>query len=260
LPTHVIALLLWHEEHWRYQLGSEFLGAIQLEALLNLPMALQAEQLVRHPALLVRDAARWYQVVLVQALLYSLSLGVKPLGRYVLPIQGIAGATILGDGSVTPVLDLPNLLRHAVRHAPGQELDDEAGTLVERPLPIALVVDDSQSARRALANFVHDLGFEVHTTGDGLEAIASLERQVPDILLVDLEMPRMNGLELAEHIRTHHDTSHLPIIMITSRSTEKHRRNATRAGVDVYLVKPFVEDVLAEHIQQLLQHHMPVTV
>lgn len=242
--------LLHTDEQITYQLGVEALEAVALETLLNLPPIAPTDSL--RPALLVRDETGRQRVVLVQAIVDSLALVVKPLGRYVPQLLGIAGATILGDGSVIPVLDLPALLRQPVQRGMGPDGDAELVAALEQPLPVALVVDDSQSARRALADFVHDLGFEVHTAGDGLEAITSIERRLPDLLLVDLEMPRMNGLELAEHVRTHPETSHLPIIMITSRSTEKHRRNATRAGVDVYLVKPFSEDTLAEHIQQLL--------
>jgi chemosensory pili system protein ChpA (sensor histidine kinase/response regulator) len=122
---------------------------------------------------------------------------------------------------------------------------------IQRHVRKALVVDDSLSARRALAEFVADLGFEVQTASDGLEAVAKLEQNLPDILLVDMEMPRMNGLELTAHVRSHDATQHLPVIMITSRSTEKHRHNADRAGVDMYLIKPFSEDDLAARIEQL---------
>lgn len=235
-----------------YQWGTESLEATTLEALLNLPVLGTVEQLAARPALLVRDAVGHRRVVLVQAVLDSLPLVIKPLGRYVPTIPGVAGATILGDGSATPVLDLPDLFRVAGRGEITMGALQETVRLAERTLPIALVVDDSLSARRALADFVQDLGFEVHTAGDGLEAIASMERQRPAILLVDLEMPRMNGLELAEHVRVRHTAEDLPIIMITSRSTEKHRHTATRSGVNAYLVKPFPEDLLAEQIQQLL--------
>jgi chemosensory pili system protein ChpA (sensor histidine kinase/response regulator) len=133
---------------------------------------------------------------------------------------------------------------------------EQASPAIENAAPRALVVDDSLSARRALAEFVRDLGFEVQTAGDGLEAVALLERTVPDILLIDLEMPRMNGLELTAHVRSRNATMHLPVLMVTSRSTEKHRRSAMQAGVSVYLVKPFAEDVLATHIQQLTAQRM----
>jgi chemosensory pili system protein ChpA (sensor histidine kinase/response regulator) len=117
---------------------------------------------------------------------------------------------------------------------------------------IALVVDDSLSARRSLAEFVKDIGYDVLMARDGIDAIEVIEGRKPNIILVDLEMPRMNGLELTSHLRSKSDTKDIPIIMITSRSTEKHRDMADSAGVNAYLTKPFSEDELLENIQNLL--------
>ena len=115
--------------------------------------------------------------------------------------------------------------------------------------PMALVVDDSLSTRRSLAQFVNDIGMDVRTAKDGFEAIEILEEQMPSIILVDMEMPRMNGLEFTAHVRAGEQTKHIPVIMITSRNTEKHRNLASAAGVDTYLNKPFSEEELLRHIQ-----------
>src|SRR5215510_1365091 len=234
-----------------YQVGEDIYATTTLEALLNLAPEQSREPEVPRPALLVRQDTGRSRIVFVPEIMGSLTLVVKNLGRYVPMIKGIIGATILGDGSVTPVLDLPDLLRRPARARAGLVVHEQAASAVTSTAPMALVVDDSLSARRALAEFVRDLGFEVQTAGDGLEAVALLERTVPDILLIDLEMPRMNGLELTAHVRSHSATMHLPVLMVTSRSTEKHRRSAMQAGVSVYLVKPFAEDELAIHIQRL---------
>jgi len=172
---------------------------------------------------------------------------VKGLGAYMPRLPGIIGATILGDGSVTVVLDMPVLLRTARSSTPPAAILPGS---VRRPR--ALVVDDSLSARQSLAQFLEDIGFEVSMARDGLDAIAVLETLDPDILLVDLEMPRMNGLELTSHLRSPANRHDFPIIMLTSRSTAKHRAEADAAGVDVYLVKPFDEDTLLGHIRELL--------
>jgi len=237
-----------------YQIGEEVFEATTLTALLNLPPDRRHEQRISYPALLVREESDRRYVVFVQEVVDSLALVVKNLGRYIPAIKGIVGATILGDGSVAPVLDLPDLLRNPARAYAGPAAREEAASTVDMTAPVALVVDDSLSARRALADFVKDLGFEVRTAGDGLEAVAIIDHKVPDILLVDLEMPRMNGLELTSHVRSRDDAAHLPVIMITSRSTEKHRQSAAQAGVDAYLIKPFADDELASHIQQLTAH------
>jgi chemosensory pili system protein ChpA (sensor histidine kinase/response regulator) len=93
-----------------------------------------------------------------------------------------------------------------------------------------------------------DSGFQVRTARDGVEAVKIMQARQPDLLLVDLEMPRMNGLELTHHVRANDDTRDVPVIMITSRSTEKHRKQAEAAGVTQYLTKPYAEDELMEHV------------
>jgi chemosensory pili system protein ChpA (sensor histidine kinase/response regulator) len=96
-----------------------------------------------------------------------------------------------------------------------------------------------------------DAGFDVRTAIDGLEAISILDKWKPNILLVDMEMPRMNGLELTAHIRARAGMERVPVVMITSRSTEKHRQQAETAGVNVYLTKPFSDDELLRHVMEL---------
>ena len=101
------------------------------------------------------------------------------------------------------------------------------------------------------AKVMKDAGYTVRTAIDGLEAVAILQNYVPDVMLVDMEMPRMNGLELTSHVRNAARTRETPVIMITSRSTEKHRQQAKSAGVDVYLTKPFSEEILLSHVARL---------
>ncbi len=235
-----------------YRLGDALHEAFYIESLLHQPLdALGADREPR-PALLVRDETGGTHVVLVGQVLASQDLVVKQLGRYLPPIAGIEGATILGDGSVAPVLDLPGLLRTRNRDDLAGSAEQVPAEAASAPLPCALVVDDSLSARRSLAQFLHDVGYDVRTARDGLEAIEVIEERLPDIVLVDLEMPRMNGLEFAAHLRGRECTRELPILMVTSRSTEKHRRQAQAAGVDAYFTKPFAEDELLGHIEARL--------
>jgi CheY-like chemotaxis protein len=185
--------------------------------------------------------------------LASRELVVKTLGRYVPRLRGIVGATILGDGTVTPVVDLAELLRAPITadvlHEATTTLGVSQGDL--RP-PLALVVDDSLSARRSLAQLLLDSGFRVETARDGIEAVAFLEKIHPDVLFVDMEMPRMNGIELTSHVRSRSATARLPVIMVTSRSTRKHREQAEAAGIDAYLTKPFAEEQLLQQTHALL--------
>lgn len=234
------------------RLGEEFYPVTSLESLLGLPPDQRKSERGTHPALLVQDDTGKRHLILVQELIDSRELVVKTMGKYLSGIRGTLGATILGDGSVTVLLDLPELLRRPVGVEQPHPAAKAAPSLhVKRP--IALVVDDSLSARRALAQFLQDSGFEVRTARDGLEAANLLQSLRADIMLVDMEMPRMNGLELTAHVRGHTETKHLPVIMVTSRSTEKHRSQATAAGVNAYLVKPFAETELLRQVNALTQ-------
>jgi chemotaxis protein histidine kinase CheA/ActR/RegA family two-component response regulator len=240
-----------------FRKGEELMPLADLDVLLNLKGERRNDDRKGgFPALLVRDDTGAVHVMRVQEIIDSRSLVVKGLGRYVPRPHGVVGATILGDGSVVAVIDIPELMRKPVSLAHAVEPDEaraEHGELgTEAPSRrTAMVVDDSLSARRATAQFMKDAGFEVRSAIDGLEAVSIIEKWKPKILLVDMEMPRMNGLELTAHIRAHPDTAKIPVIMITSRSTEKHRHQAQAAGVNVYLTKPFGDDELLRHVTEL---------
>ncbi len=173
------------------------------------------------------------------------------MGKYLTGLNGILGATILGNGSIVPVLDLPDLIRNQDNEIHGFKFAELTQTL-PRDLPFALVVDDSLSARRSLTQIMEDIGYHVRTAKDGLEAIEIIEKKCPHIIIVDFEMPRMNGIELCSHIRENIATKDLPIIMITSRTTQKHRNMAESVGVNLFLTKPFSEDTLLENVNSLI--------
>jgi CheY-like chemotaxis protein len=181
----------------------------------------------------------------------SRNVVVKPFNPIVPHRLGVDGATILGDGSVAMVLDLPDLLRG--RDAAGAHA---AAALqpAEQPLPVprCLIVDDSVSVRQAMEQLMQDTGYEVSTARDGLDALGAVQRHRPDIVLVDLEMPRMNGLEFTSALRNQPATQGIPVVMITSRFTEKHRRLALEAGVSAFLTKPYSEDQLLSTMEGLL--------
>ena len=238
-----------------YRLGNDIHELTSLETLLNLRQDPRHHNRSAPPVLLVREEAGNLRAVLVQEVLDSRDLVVKNMGQYIPQLPGIIGATILGDGSVAPVLDLPELLRARTagqRWPTMVHRPEESASIATPHRQVVLAVDDSLSARRSLAQFVRDAGFEVRTARDGLEAIEIINNKRPDLVLADLEMPRMNGLELTAHLRANQATHTLPVIMITSRSTAKHRHEAEMVGVDTYLTKPFMEDELLEQIHRLL--------
>ncbi len=232
-----------------FKLGEQVYDTQLIESLLNLSADRRKDDRTGRPVVLVKDDSGTITAVLVQEVIDSRDVVVKSMGQYIPKIQGIVGATVLGDGSICSVIDLPELMQTSVdlSFIQNGEGDLNENSSIKKPSYI-LVVDDSLSARKSLAQFVKDLGIEVRTARDGMEAIALIDKRMPDLLLLDMEMPRMNGLELTTYIRTTENIQNLPIIMITSRSTDKHRKAAMDKGVTHYIVKPFGEDELAMHI------------
>lgn len=205
-----------------------------------------------HGAILLVQNEDQVTAVLVDSITDSRDVVVKSLGYYIAKIPGIAGATILGDGTVTPVIDVPELLRAPLLAARQAEEASEEQADGAAGVPTIMVVDDSLSNRRALEQILVDVGFKVRTAHDGVEAAELLAHFRPAVVLTDLEMPRMNGIELAAHIRAQPQCKNLPVIMITSRTTQRHRKLAEDAGVDFYLTKPVREDDLLDRINGFL--------
>jgi chemotaxis protein histidine kinase CheA/ActR/RegA family two-component response regulator len=184
--------------------------------------------------------------VLVDAILDAAELVTRPTGRFFKRIPGVSGIGLTGDGSVIPLLDITDLARTPRDQALRAAAESRHHHAARRSR--LLVVDDSLSVRRAVATLLEDNGYEVIAARDGLEAARLMESNRPDALLTDLEMPNMNGLELTAHVRARSELAGLPIIMITSRSMDKHRRQAMTAGVDVYLTKPYTDQELLQHV------------
>ncbi len=242
----------------QYQVNDAVHEVVRLESLLNLPCGQRAGEGTGFPLLLVRQSDGVMRAIEVQEIVDSRNLVMKDLGGYVPSIKGVAGAAILGDGSVVPVIDLPDLLNAGARNSLTEGNEEVEGDGMPAGTEMvghraALVVDDSLSARRTTTQVLKDAGYTVRTAMDGLEAVSILREFMPDVILADMEMPRMNGLELTSHVRGQPSTHDIPVIMITSRSTEKHRKQAQAAGVNVYLTKPFNDEILLQHVLDLTE-------
>ncbi len=201
------------------------------------------------PALLVRAADRRV-ALLVDSIEGSKEIVVKTVGPQIGAIRWIAGATILGDGRVVLILDVPTLTRadpHPIPSLVVPEVVEEKAIV-----KTIMVVDDSITVRKVTARLLKRQGMEVITAKDGVDAVAQLQEHIPDLMLLDVEMPRMDGYELATQIRNSSEWKHIPIIMITSRTGAKHRDRAEKIGIDRYLGKPFNESELLENINALL--------
>ncbi|GMR07281.1 MAG: hypothetical protein BMS9Abin26_0283 [Gammaproteobacteria bacterium] len=202
------------------------------------------------PLLLVR--AGDHRVALqVDGLMGSREIVVKPVGPQISTVHGISGATILGDGSVALILDISAVvIMDVAKH--GSVLEEEA-KIEKAGVITVMVVDDSITVRRVTTRLLERNNIRCITAKDGVDAVAELQEHIPDLFLLDIEMPRMDGYELATHIRNNDNTKDIPIIMITSRTGEKHRQRAEAIGVNAYLGKPYVESELLENIQSLLK-------
>ena len=199
------------------------------------------------PVVLVRSGDRAVAVH-VDGVQGSREIVVKSLGPQFAGVGGISGATILGDGSVVVILDLLALIR--AQTAPIYANGTPAAE-VERPTCV-MVVDDSVTVRKVTSRLLERQGMDVMLAKDGVEAMAMLQERRPDIMLLDIEMPRMDGFEVARQIRHDERLSNLPIVMISSRTGSKHQERAEELGVNRFLGKPFQENELLATIEELV--------
>jgi chemosensory pili system protein ChpA (sensor histidine kinase/response regulator) len=201
------------------------------------------------PVVLVR-AGEHSTGLVADELVGSREIVVKSVGPQISGIRGISGATILGDGRIVIILDINTLVRAEWRaRASAPPVPKERGDR----RTFAMVVDDSITVRRVTQRLLERNGMRVITARDGMDAVALLQDNVPDVILLDIEMPRMDGYEVAAHVRNDPRLKDVPIIMVTSRVGEKHRARAIELGVDDYLGKPYQEAQLLDAIAPLVE-------
>jgi chemosensory pili system protein ChpA (sensor histidine kinase/response regulator) len=187
----------------------------------------------------------------VDALLGNQEAMVKNIGPQLARLQGIAGATVQGDGRVVLILN-PVQFAQRIRSGSVQAM---AG---EKPLntsPLIMVVDDSLTVRKITSRILGRAGYQVMTATDGVDALEKMQESMPDVMILDIEMPRMDGFALVRELRRVPETENLPIIMITSRTANKHREYAMQLGVNTYLGKPYQEDELLQKIADFVAVH-----
>ncbi|MBA1148358.1 Hpt domain-containing protein [Ectothiorhodospiraceae bacterium WFHF3C12] len=192
----------------------------------------------------------------VDGLLGSREIVVKSVGPQISSVPGIFGATILADGRVVLILDVSALVRFgatAAVEAETAEPEEPAAEDEQSGPPTVMVVDDSITMRKVATRLLERNNMNVVTAKDGVDAVSTLQESLPDVMLLDIEMPRMDGYELATHMRNDSRLKDVPIIMITSRTGEKHRQRALEIGVNRYLGKPYQEGELLETIRDLME-------
>jgi chemosensory pili system protein ChpA (sensor histidine kinase/response regulator) len=251
----------------RYDYAGELVPFYWGGALLHVSGRSLEEQTKHYPVAIFRSAGQRLALH-VDEVLGNREVVVKNLGPQLARLPGLAGMSVLASGAVVLIYNPVALATvygaqaqalQAAAHAPGSaestlvETTTQAavtGAVGAPQLPLVLVVDDSITVRRVTQRLLKREGFRVVTANDGLDALEKLAQEKPDVVLSDIEMPRMDGFDLARNIRADANLADLPIIMITSRIAEKHREHAMSLGVNNYLGKPYSEDVLLGLIRE----------
>ncbi len=237
------------EETPTFDYGGQKYRFQHLGAFLGTGPALLPERDASVSAILVR-AGEHSTALVTDELVGSREIVVKSVGPQISGIRGISGATIMGDGRIVIILDVGALVRSEWRSRPLAELQTRDR---EDKRTFALVVDDSITVRRVTQRLLERNGMRVMTAKDGVDAVSILQEHIPDVILLDIEMPRMDGYEVASHVRNDPRLKGVPIVMITSRVGEKHRARAIELGVNDYLGKPYQEAQLLDAIEPLVR-------
>lgn len=197
-----------------------------------------------HSVLLLRSGMQ--RVALhVDELVGNQEIVVKSIGPQLARVPGVSGATVLADGSIVLIVN-PAILAQRARLAPERTAAPAPAQPAE--LPVVMVVDDSLTVRKITARLLEREGYRVLTAKDGIDALEQVKDVLPAVMLVDIEMPRMDGFDLTRQVRADPRTRHVPIIVISSRTAEKHRNQATQLGVNAFFGKPYPESELLNAI------------
>ena len=241
-----------------YEYAGHHYEGLNIGRLLHNSAPLAMNDSTKYPLLLCRSGDHRVAVH-VDQLIGRQEIVVKSVGPQLSTVNNISGATILPNGEVALILDLNTLIRSNLAFK--QRGEDEqllqprtAPELQQKPVNV-MIVDDSITVRKVTERLLKRHNFETLTAKDGVDALTQLLEVLPDIMLLDVEMPRMDGYELATAIRNDERLKHLPIIMITSRTGEKHVERAMNIGVNMVMGKPYHETDLLENIDTLLNRH-----
>ncbi|MEX1670623.1 Hpt domain-containing protein [Zhongshania guokunii] len=209
-------------------------------------------QVEPRPVLLIRNAEPG-TAVQVDSLLGSREVVVKTLGPQFAAVPGLSGATVLGDGSVVVILDMLASIRADTARQLLADKSEQPQHIEKENTRLVMVVDDSVTVRKVTSRLLARQHMEVALARDGLDAVNQLQdsERLPDVILLDIEMPRMDGFEVVSRVRSNPRLKDIPIIMISSRTGQKHRQRAFALGVHNFLGKPYQEIQLLKAIDDV---------
>lgn len=225
---------------------------VKLATLLELPRTAQAVQ--RFPVVVVGSGERRLGIW-VDELIGKQEIVIKSFGSYLPRVENLAGATILGSGEIVPILDVLQLIQHAKkteRLLAGRAPSAQPAMMAAKSRTI-LVVEDSLTTRELERGILESAGFKVVTAIDGQEGLEKLQTQKFDLVLTDIEMPRMDGLSLVQRMRQQEAHRDIPVVIVTTRDSDEDKRRGLEAGADAYFVKSqFDQDNLLETVRRLI--------
>ena len=230
----------------------QYMGSL-LELMDTTPLA------QRYSPVVVMRSGTNHIAVHVDNIIGNQEVVVKNVGPQLARLNGISGATVMGDGEIVLIMN-PVQLSHAQVAQTLLRGNTQIPTLSDAQLeaafatpPTIMVVDDSLTVRKVTQRLLSREGYQVALAKDGVDGLRQLQDMMPDVMLVDIEMPRMDGFDFTRAVRADERTRHIPIIMITSRTADKHRNHAMSLGVNIYLGKPYADTELLDHIEQFLE-------
>jgi chemosensory pili system protein ChpA (sensor histidine kinase/response regulator) len=232
----------WQDRHYPFHYLPHLLG--MSEAI--------AEQKRFSPTLYLRSGTNSIALHVDDMVGSNQEIVVKAIGPQLQRIAGITGATVLGTGEIVLILNPVQLALKEVAARPAI-VHEAPKPQAAATQPTIMVVDDSLTVRKVTGRLLERQGYLVVTARDGVEAMEKLQEVVPDVMLVDIEMPRMDGFDLTRNVRADARLARVPIIMITSRTADKHQNYAKEIGVSHFLGKPYQEDDLLDKISGFLR-------
>lgn len=254
IPLHLVQQIirkkdLVNEENGQYQWMSQRFSITPLHELLQQPTFISQDS---EGMVLLLKHEKVQQAIWVDAVVGNQDVVLKPLEPSWVRVEGVIGATILGSGQIVLIVQPNKLIQKYLTHRVKHKQTESAFTgLTQKTI---MVVDDALTVRRVLKKFLEKEGYVVVLAKDGQDALLHLPVQRPDLILMDVEMPKMDGFQLLKEIRANRHMPYIPVIMMTSRIGKKHQQRAKTLGADAYLGKPYEQAKLLMYIQQLLKN------
>lgn len=235
------------------RLEDELISLVRLGDVLGLPAQSVTNEPASHAHVVVLGAGEKRIAFLVDEILDEQEVLVKSLGRQLARVRNIAGATVLGSGQVVPILNVADLMKSAVSVAASARRTSGKAEKVESKRKSILIAEDSITSRTLLKNILESAGYAVKTTVDGADALSELRAGDYELLVSDVEMPRMNGFELTAKVREDTRLAELPVVLVTSLDSREDRERGIDAGANAYIVKSsFDQSNLLETVRRMI--------